>query len=282
MARRVRGRKPASIEAYGLVCHVESHCRSHATTPGMTRYDFSAAPRVAAAAVLAGSLFAGCSHPSSSASVADAVSPTVPVTVSPLRYTKIATPIELSGSLSAVESVTVGAMTGGRVWPFGFARVTSFMPATCWHRSIRPARSPRPRARAGASAAAASESASKSTIEAAEHRSRQREAQAGRLRARAALSETTAGRWRSCSRKAPSPRSSSTRRVRMSRRAGSGRAGASGPRWRAQNVWCGGCAVTRGSGYVNRSASGDCSRNCSAARRHLDRPVRRDCRQQVR
>jgi len=37
----------------------------------------------------------------------------VPVTVAQLRYTQISTPIELAGSLAAVQSVTVGAISAG-------------------------------------------------------------------------------------------------------------------------------------------------------------------------
>jgi len=150
---------------------------------------------VAAAAVLAGLLFAGCSHPSPSASAADTVSPTVPVTVSPLRYTKIATPIELSGSLSAVESVTVGAMTGGRVLAVR-VRAGDIVHAGDVLAQIDTSGSAAElaRARAGASAAAASESASQSTIEAAKASIASAQAQADVARARATLSETTAGR----------------------------------------------------------------------------------------
>ena len=150
---------------------------------------------MAAAAVLAGLLFAGCSHPSPSASAADTVSPTVPVTVSPLRYTKIATPIELSGSLSAVESVTVGAMTGGRVLAVR-VRAGDIVHAGDVLAQIDTSGSAAElaRARAGASAAAASESASQSTIEAAKASIASAQAQADVARARATLSETTAGR----------------------------------------------------------------------------------------
>src|SRR5450755_3469563 len=195
MARRICWREPAAIGDYRLVSHVEPHRRARATTSGVTRYDFTAAPRLAAAAVLAGSLLAGCSHPTSSGSAADAVSPTVPVTVSPLRYTKIANPIELSGSLSAVESVTVGAMTGGRVLAVK-VRAGDIVHAGDVLAQIDTSGSVAElaRARAGASAAAASESASKSTIEAAKASIASAQAQADVARARATLSETTAGR----------------------------------------------------------------------------------------
>jgi HlyD family secretion protein len=161
----------------------------------VTRYDFAAAPRVAAAAVLASSLFAGCSHPSPSTSTGGTVSPTVPVTVLPLRYTKIANPIELSGSLSAVESVTVGAMTGGRVLTVK-VRAGDIVHAGDVLAQIDTSGSVAElaRARAGASAAAASESASKSTIEAAKASIASAQAQADVARARASLSQTTASR----------------------------------------------------------------------------------------
>lgn len=61
---------------------------------------------------IAGILLAACARTTTSPAAAVTA---VPVTVAQLRYARIATPIELSGSLSAVQSVTVGATSAGRV-----------------------------------------------------------------------------------------------------------------------------------------------------------------------
>jgi len=61
---------------------------------------------------IAGLLFAACARTATSPG-APVIA--VPVTVAQLRYTQISTPIELAGSLAAVQSVTVGAISAGRV-----------------------------------------------------------------------------------------------------------------------------------------------------------------------
>src|ERR1039458_10271431 len=86
----------------GLVSHVESHRWYYEKTHVM-RLVFIG---------IAGLSLAACARTVSGRWGAVTA---VPVTVAQLRYTQIGTPIELSGSLAAVQSVTVGAISAGRV-----------------------------------------------------------------------------------------------------------------------------------------------------------------------
>lgn len=141
---------------------------------------------------VAGLLFAGCarSGPSSGTSVAP-----IPVTVAPLRYTQIGTPLELSGSLVAVQSVTVGAMSPGRVVSVN-VRVGDVVRAGDVIAQIDAAGSVAAlaQARAGAAAAAAAEKASTSTIDAAAAGVASATAQLDVARSRESLAAVTASR----------------------------------------------------------------------------------------
>jgi|GEM_PF-920647 len=146
-------------------------------------------------ALLAGASLGGCARSSGSASGDAGGDRPVPVSVAPLRYARIAVPLQLSGSLAAVKSVNVGAMTAGRVVAINvrvgdavragdvIAQIDASAPAADLAR-----------ARAGESAAAASESASRSTFAAANSAIASAAAQLEVARSRERLSSTTAAR----------------------------------------------------------------------------------------
>lgn len=144
------------------------------------------------ATLVAGMLLAGCAR--TTTSTARPVTP-VPVTVEPLRYTRIGTPIELSGSLAAVQSVTVGAMSAGRVTTVE-VRIGDVVRAGEVIAQIDAAGSTAAlaQARASAASAAAAETASNATIDAAGAAVASAAAQLDAARSHASLSATTAGR----------------------------------------------------------------------------------------
>jgi multidrug efflux pump subunit AcrA (membrane-fusion protein) len=148
-----------------------------------------------AASALAAVLLAGCGRPNASAISAAASAQPVDVTVARARFARIATPIELSGSLAAVESVTVGAATGGRVVAVD-VRIGDVVRAGDRLAQVDPAgpAAEVARARAGASAAAASEAASRSTVAVASSAIAAARAELDAANDRASLAQTTAGR----------------------------------------------------------------------------------------
>lgn len=146
---------------------------------------------------LAAFALAGCAKTTAPSGSGDAAARSVPVSVASLRYTRIATPIELSGSLAAVQSVIVGAMSAGRVVSVNvrigdavrMGDVVAQIDTSSYAAALA-------QARAGASAAAASQSATQSTIDAAAASIASARAQLEAARAREALSATTAARMR--------------------------------------------------------------------------------------
>ena len=126
---------------------------------------------------------------------ADASRQSVPVTVAPVRYTNISTPIELSGSLAAVRSVTVGAMSAGRIVNvnvrIGDAVSAGDVIAQIDTSSYTAALA---QARAGAAAAVAAQSATVSAIDAANASIASVRAQLEAARAHQALADITASR----------------------------------------------------------------------------------------
>jgi HlyD family secretion protein len=141
---------------------------------------------------IAGLLLAACARtPTSPGAAVTAVS----VTVAPLRYAQIATPIELSGSLAAVQSVTVGANSGGRVLSVN-VRVGDAVRAGDVLAQIDASGSAAAlaQARAGAAAAADAEDASASTIDAASASLAAAVGQREAARAQESLAATTASR----------------------------------------------------------------------------------------
>ncbi|GAC1543638.1 MAG: efflux RND transporter periplasmic adaptor subunit [Candidatus Velthaea sp.] len=122
----------------------------------------------------------------------------MPIKVASLRYTRIATPIELSGSLAAVQSVTVGAMSAGRIAGVN-VRVGDVVHAGDVIAQIDTSgyAAAVAQARAGAAAAAAAEAATKSTIDATAASITSAGAQLQSARAREALAATTAARMAS-------------------------------------------------------------------------------------
>ena len=145
--------------------------------------------------LLAELLLAGCVKRTSLPASRDASQQSVPVTVAPVRYTKISTPIELSGSLAAVRSVTVGAMSAGRVVRVDVrigdvvrtGDTIAQIDTSSYAASLA-------QARAKAAAAAQSESATVSTIDAASASLASVRAQLEAARAHEALADITASR----------------------------------------------------------------------------------------
>lgn len=142
-------------------------------------------------ACIAALLLAACARTATS----PAAAVTVPVTVAPLRFAPIATPIELSGSLAAVESVTVGAISAGRVVSVG-VRVGDRVRAGEVVAQIDASGSAAAlaQARAEAAAAADAEHAGASTVDAATAAVASAAAQLAAARSRAALAATTSAR----------------------------------------------------------------------------------------
>ncbi len=122
----------------------------------------------------------------------------MPVTVAPIRYGNISTSIELSGSLAAVRSVTVGAMSGGRIVDVNVrigdavraGDVIAQIDTSSYAASLA-------QARAGASAADAAQSATVSAIDAASASIASGRAQLEAARIRQALADVTASRMAS-------------------------------------------------------------------------------------
>ena len=140
---------------------------------------------------IAGLLLAACARTATSPGAVTAV----PVTVAPLGYTQIATPIELSGSLAAVQYVTVGAISAGRVASVN-VRIGDAVRAGEVIAQIDASSSAAAlaQARAGAAAAADAEDASTSTIDAATASVASAVAQLEAARSRESLAATTAAR----------------------------------------------------------------------------------------
>lgn len=149
------------------------------------------------ALALAALLLAGCARSTRSSTAGTAAEP-IPVTVAALRLSRISTPIELSGSLAAVKSVTLGAMSAGRVARVD-VRVGDVVRAGDVIAQIDTSSyaAALAQANAGAGAAAASEEAARSTIDVANSSIATSRAQLESALAREALSATTAGRMTS-------------------------------------------------------------------------------------
>jgi multidrug efflux pump subunit AcrA (membrane-fusion protein) len=141
---------------------------------------------------IAGLLLAACARTATSPGAAVTA---VPVTVAQLRYTQIATPIELAGSLAAVQSVTVGAISAGRVVSVN-VRIGDVVRAGDVIAQIDASGSAAAlaQAQASAAAAAAAEDASTSTIDAATASVASAAAQLEAARSRESLAATTSAR----------------------------------------------------------------------------------------
>jgi multidrug efflux pump subunit AcrA (membrane-fusion protein) len=144
---------------------------------------------------IAGLLLAACARTATSPGAAVSA---VPVTVAQLRYTQIATPIELSGSLAAVQSVTVGALSGGRVVSVN-VRVGDTVRAGDVLAQIDASGSAAAlaQARAGAAAAVDAEDAGAATIDAASASVASAVGQREAARSHESLAATTASRMTS-------------------------------------------------------------------------------------
>lgn len=144
---------------------------------------------------IAGLLLAACARTATSPGAAVTA---VPVTVEPLRYAQIATPVELSGSLAAVDSVIVGALSGGRVLSVN-VRVGDAVRAGDVLAQIDASGSVAAlaQARAGAAAAADAEDASASAIDAASASLAAAVGQREAARSHELLASTTASRMTS-------------------------------------------------------------------------------------
>jgi len=140
-------------------------------------------------------LLVGCTKSVTSSTPTDRVMSPVPVTVAALRFAPIGSPIELSGSLAAVQSSTLGAMSAGRVVRVN-VRIGDIVHAGDVIAQIDTSGSAAAlaQARAGASAAAASASATRWAIDVAAAAIGSARAQLDAARAREALSSTTAAR----------------------------------------------------------------------------------------
>jgi multidrug resistance efflux pump len=140
---------------------------------------------------IAGLLLAACARTTTTGTAVPAVS----VTVAPLRYAQIATPIELAGSLAPVQSVTVGAISAGRVVSVAM-RIGDVIRAGDVIAQIDAsgAAAALAQARASAAAAAAAEDASTATIDAATASVASAAAQLEAARSRKALAATTSAR----------------------------------------------------------------------------------------
>jgi multidrug efflux pump subunit AcrA (membrane-fusion protein) len=119
----------------------------------------------------------------------------VPVTVATLRYAKIGNPIELSGSLTAVQSVIVGATSGGRIVSMNVRAGDSVDAGDVLARiDDSGSGAALTQARAGAAAAADNANAGVAGIDAATAAVAAAAAQLAAARSRESLSATTAQR----------------------------------------------------------------------------------------
>lgn len=153
-------------------------------------------PRMALALVLSAELlFAGCSKSTPRPAPGDTAPGSVPVAIAPVRYMSISTPIELSGSIAAVRSVTVGAMSAGRIVDVDVrvgdvvraGDVIAQIDTSSYAASLA-------QARAGAAAAIDAESATVSAIDAASSSIASGRAQLEAARAHETLADVTASR----------------------------------------------------------------------------------------
>ena len=145
-------------------------------------------------AAIAASFLVACAHPAS----APVASAPVSVTLAPLRYTQISTPIDLSGSLAAVQSVTVGAIAPGRVVRID-VRVGDVVRAGDIIAQVDDSASAAAlaQARAASDAAIAGRSAGAFAIDSAASAAAAANAQLAAARSRDALAATTAARMAS-------------------------------------------------------------------------------------
>jgi multidrug efflux pump subunit AcrA (membrane-fusion protein) len=157
----------------------------------------SVAPALALAGLLA---LVGCGggRKDASGSSAQIASGTVPVALAHLQSATFATPTELSGSLTAVRSVTVGAISAGRIVSLDVAvgdhvsagEVLAQVDTTGYSAGLT-------QAQAGASAASANESASVSSLQASAAAIEAARAQVAAAQSRLALARVTAQRMAS-------------------------------------------------------------------------------------
>ncbi len=159
------------------------------------------APFAASAIVAAGFLcLAGCAgaREGTAASGSGSTAATVPVAVAHLQSATFATATELSGSLAAVRSVTVGAISAGRIVAVDVAvgdsvtagQVLAQVDTTGYSAGLT-------QAQAGASAAAANEYASRSSLQASVAAIQAARAQVSAAQSRLGLARVTAQRMAS-------------------------------------------------------------------------------------
>ena len=168
--------------------------RSPSRTPGRAAWSILALLGAAAVAPLA-----GCSGDKggagAKASATESAAAAVPVAVARLRTASFSTPTELSGSLVAVRSATIGAVSAGRIVSVSVqagdrvsaGQVLAQVDTAGYGAGLA-------QARAGASASLAGEAASRSALQAASSSIDGARAQLGAARSRFELARTTAGR----------------------------------------------------------------------------------------
>jgi multidrug resistance efflux pump len=148
------------------------------------------------AAALSTALVTGCAKPNSDADQPPA--PAVPVRLATLTYGPLSTPIEVSGSVTAVHAATVGAVSPGRIVAV-YVRAGDAVRAgeVIARVDSRGYAAGVEQAQAGALAAGASQSAAESAVAAAVAAAGGARAQLDGATAKAALAETTTARMTS-------------------------------------------------------------------------------------